>query len=101
MFVQGQTKKSIGGRTIWIVIVGSILSLSVAHADTVGTQPHHADDKVSRYREWLDALERRAEANERYGYRDNAIADYRAVLKHDPNFKAARDGLVRLGVSPQ
>jgi len=34
------------------------------------------------------------------GLRDEAIADYRAALKINPNLQKARDGLTRLGVTP-
>ena len=45
-------------------------------------------------------LETRAEIHERLGLRDNAIADYRAVLALDARKQLAMDGLRRLGVTP-
>jgi tetratricopeptide (TPR) repeat protein len=45
-------------------------------------------------------IETRAEIYEKLGRRDQAIADYRAALKLDPNHATAMDGLKRLGSKP-
>ncbi len=47
-----------------------------------------------------DFLETRAEIYEKLGRHDEAIADYRASLKLDPNDEASKQGLKRLGATP-
>ena len=47
-----------------------------------------------------DHLETRAEIYEGLGRRDQAVAEYQAVLRLDPAMKEARAGLQRLGVAP-
>jgi tetratricopeptide (TPR) repeat protein len=47
-----------------------------------------------------DVHDNRASAYEKQGLRDLAVADYRAALKLDPNRRKAKDGLMRLGVTP-
>jgi tetratricopeptide (TPR) repeat protein len=45
-------------------------------------------------------IETRAEIYEKLGRRGEAVADYRASLKLDPDMQEARDGLKRLGATP-
>ena len=47
-----------------------------------------------------NALETRAEIYEKLGRREEAIADYRAALARAPSMQPAKDGLVRMGVTP-
>ena len=47
-----------------------------------------------------DFIEARAEIYEKLGQRDEAIADYRASLKLDPNKNDSKQGLKRLDATP-
>jgi len=85
--------------SIWLLIAGWVLVHLPANA--MGAARPQGNQPVPVYHKWVEALERRAEANERFGHPENAISDYRAVLKYDPNSKAAKDGLMRLGASPR
>jgi tetratricopeptide (TPR) repeat protein len=58
------------------------------------------EQALALFPQWFEAVETRAEVNERLGRRGDAIADYQAALRLHPDLKAAQDGLRRLGAQP-
>jgi tetratricopeptide (TPR) repeat protein len=58
-----------------------------------------AEEAVTLSPENSGAIETRAEIYERLGRRDDAVAGYRAALRLQPDLKAAKNGLGRLGAT--